>query len=1085
MLALHTNESVSLERLVDGLWGEDPPATAAKMVQLYVSQLRRLLAGDDAQIVTHGRGYELRMPDDAVDAARFGRLVEEADRVDPAPNGAAREALALWHGAALADVADEPFAPPEIRRLDELWLRAAELAVGADLAAGHHERVLAELERVIDEHPLREHLHCLRMLALYRSGRQAEALEAYVRARRALVDGAGIEPGAELRELHERILRQDPSLQLPATEPTENGRAPALQSDSPAGDARGPPRLLRSRSLLVAAAVLAIAAIAVVAVTRLTGAEPQPGIDENAVGLIDPDAAVVTAQYPVGRDPTAVAGGGGSVWVANARDGTVSRIDRERDQVATIAVGEDPTGLAFAAGSMWVTDRQDRTVSQINPGTNRVVQTIETGNGPRGIASGFDSLWVSSEVDRNVTRIDLTRGRVTGTIDLGANPTALAAGAGAIWVTSEEGGTVFRIEPRTGAVAKTITVGNGPVAIAVDDESVWVANRQDGTVSRIDPATHVVTATVPVGRSPGAIAVDEDAVWVANGGDGTVSRIDPATRRVAETIDVANSPSALAIVDGGVWTAALASPASHRGGTLRVAMVKKYFGCCFGPSIPYDSSVLPLLYDGLVAYRRTGGSTYGRLVGNLAVDVPEASPDGRSYVFRLRPDIRFSNGALVRPEDFRASLEDLLGRTGELAQPYYGRIVGAPKCAAGPERCDLSAGIETDARAGTITIHLSEPDSELLHKLAIPYAWVTPADRPFGPKVPPPGTGPYAIASYGQDTGARLIRNRHFRVWSADARPDGFADEIVFGLGSTEAQVAAVQRGEADVMEVAAMFGGPLEPAAVQALAARYAPRMYTDPAPDLAYMFLNTRTPPFDDVRVRRALNYAVDRREIGRLAGGPDVAQSTCQLVPPGFPGYTPSCRYTTSPSPGGGWSGPDLARARRLIAQSGTKGMGVTVWVYQGKRPFARYFVSLLRRLGYRSALRVHAEWETYRPAVADSRTRAQIGIDGWAADYGAASNFTPLFVCSAFVPRSPASGNVAEFCDPRIEARIDEAQAARGTAADAIWQDVYRQLADAAPAVPLVNNRNVTLVSKRAGNHQHHPMWRTLFDQMWVR
>ena len=245
MLALRANETVSVDRLVEGLWDEDPPATAAKMVQLYVSQLRRLFAGGDVEIVTHGRGYELRLPGEDVDAARFERLVDQAGRADRMPNGAAREALAMWRGGALADVADEPFAAAEIRRLEELWLRAAELAVDADLAAGRHTHVLAELGRLIEAHPLREPLHAQRMLALYRSGRQAEALDAYVAARRRLIDDAGIEPSAELRELHERMLRQDPSLQLARTVvetgPVEDRRAPASRLDSRAGPARARP----------------------------------------------------------------------------------------------------------------------------------------------------------------------------------------------------------------------------------------------------------------------------------------------------------------------------------------------------------------------------------------------------------------------------------------------------------------------------------------------------------------------------------------------------------------------------------------------------------------------------------------------------------------------------------------------------------------------------------------------------------------------------------------------------------------------------------------------------------------------------
>jgi WD40 repeat protein/DNA-binding SARP family transcriptional activator len=214
LLALNADSTISTDRLVEGLWGEKPPATAAKMVQLYVSQLRKTLAdgGNGTEIVTRGRGYELRLGDGELDARRFEELVAA---------GAAREALSLWRGAALADVADEPFAAAEIRHLDELHVAAVELAIEGDLAAGRHREVAAELDALVAEHPLRERLHAQRMLALYRSGRQAEALDAYRWARHVLVEEIGVEPGPELRRLHEAILRQDPELDPAAAEAVE------------------------------------------------------------------------------------------------------------------------------------------------------------------------------------------------------------------------------------------------------------------------------------------------------------------------------------------------------------------------------------------------------------------------------------------------------------------------------------------------------------------------------------------------------------------------------------------------------------------------------------------------------------------------------------------------------------------------------------------------------------------------------------------------------------------------------------------------------------------------------------------------
>ena len=210
MLSLRANSTVSTDELIEGLWGEHPPATAGKMVQQYVSQLRRLLADGNGRgevIVTRGRGYELRIPSDDVDALRFAGLVER---------GAARQALTLWRGRALDDIADEPFAAAEIRRLEELRLNALEQAIDADLAEGRHSELVAELKALVAEHPLSERLHGQLMLALYRSGRQAEALEAYRAARELLVEEVGIEPGHDLQRLHAAILSQDASLDAPS-----------------------------------------------------------------------------------------------------------------------------------------------------------------------------------------------------------------------------------------------------------------------------------------------------------------------------------------------------------------------------------------------------------------------------------------------------------------------------------------------------------------------------------------------------------------------------------------------------------------------------------------------------------------------------------------------------------------------------------------------------------------------------------------------------------------------------------------------------------------------------------------------------
>jgi DNA-binding SARP family transcriptional activator len=233
LLLLHANETVTSDRLIDELWGEQPPGGAAKTLQMHVSRLRKALTSGDASgssgpIVTREGGYELTLDPEALDAHRFERLAAEA-RAELAAGrtqaAASRfdEALALWRGAALADLAYEPFAQAEVARLDDLRVAALEQLIESKIALGRHAEVVEQLEALIGEHPYREGLRAQLMLALYRSDRQAEALQAYQDARTALVEELGIEPGARLRELERAILAQDASLQLEVTPEREEG----------------------------------------------------------------------------------------------------------------------------------------------------------------------------------------------------------------------------------------------------------------------------------------------------------------------------------------------------------------------------------------------------------------------------------------------------------------------------------------------------------------------------------------------------------------------------------------------------------------------------------------------------------------------------------------------------------------------------------------------------------------------------------------------------------------------------------------------------------------------------------------------
>ena len=435
MLALEAGRTVSADRLTAGLWGEEPPPSAPKMVQLYVSHLRRVLDGDgasDRHARPRLRAAACRTA--SVDAVRFERLLEES-------RGRARRSRC---GAAtpLADVADEPFAAAEIRRLEELRLRAAELAIDADLEAGRHAEVIGELDALVAAAPAaRAPARAAHARALPRGPAVGGARRLPRRRAPGWWSRSASSPAPSCSACTSRSSRTTRR----STCPWRPSRSPRRVTRPRRGGARArcwwaPPRSCSPASLAFG-------------IIRVLEPDGLAGIDEDHVGLIDPDGGRITDQYSVGHSPGAVTAGGGSVWVANRLDGTVSRIDRDR-QVVTIDVGGAPAALAFGAGSLWVADGD---VARRRAGRSRLQQGAASGSRPPTRRARWRSpegaLWVVSGADGarppRRPRPTLDRARA---IPIGVKATAIAAGAGALWVASEEAGTVTRLDPRTGAI---------------------------------------------------------------------------------------------------------------------------------------------------------------------------------------------------------------------------------------------------------------------------------------------------------------------------------------------------------------------------------------------------------------------------------------------------------------------------------------------------------------------------------------------------------------------------------------------------------------------------------------------------------
>jgi DNA-binding SARP family transcriptional activator/streptogramin lyase len=578
LLLLRAGEVVSTDRLIDALWGEQPPPSALNSVHVYVSQLRKALG--NGRLQTHGRGYLLALEPEQLDLGRFERLLGdgrellasgEADRAAEA----LRAALGLWRGPPLSDVAFEPFAQGEIARLEELRLAALEERVEADLVLGRHAELVPELEGLVREHPLRERLRAQLMLALYRSGRQSEALDAYPQARRLLSTELGLEPGRTLRELEAAILRQDPQLQLPPR-PTR-----------PTGAAHR-----KRRSVVALGAALLLAAAVALVGFEVTGGETQtpPRVLPNSVVRIDPDTLEATDVVPVGSAPDLVVAAGGFVWITHhilrepgsagrvrdAGDRTLKRVDPETGEVETVGGGLAPCGLApDPSGDVWVANcfasgGRDPNVVRVDAKTLHFEATYRVPKADvppgvvyafyRGLAYGGGSLWVgglSNDVPkyRTVIQVDPRSGeqRATGSV---ATALAWAETSGDLWA-SDFGETLTRLDASTRAVETVNVLSSYAAHILVDGETVWVGDFEHPSVERLRAVgpSRPRLVELPVRNfhtGVWQIAAGEGYIWATTPGDGTLWRIDPKTNKV-KRIPLPYPPTGVTANERDVW----------------------------------------------------------------------------------------------------------------------------------------------------------------------------------------------------------------------------------------------------------------------------------------------------------------------------------------------------------------------------------------------------------------------------------------------------------------------------------------------------------------------------------------------------
>jgi peptide/nickel transport system substrate-binding protein len=526
--------------------------------------------------------------------------------------------------------------------------------------------------------------------------------------------------------------------------------------------------------------------------------------------------------------------------------------------------------------------------------------------------------------------------------------------------------------------------------------------------------------------------------------------------------------------------------ASHRGGTLKLDA--KAAGGTLDPQVNYTLEYWQLYqatYDGLLAFKKAGGAEAFTVVPDLAENLPTPTNGGKTWVFKLRKGIKFSNGASVTVDDVVASFRRIFKVKSPTSGTFYAGIVGAKACLAKPATCTLEGGVIGDAKTNTVTINLVAPDSEFKYRLAVPHASILPANSPpndAGTK-PIPGTGAYYFASYDPNKALVMKRNPYFKQWSHDAQPDGYPDQIIQSYGLTvEAQVTAVENGQADWT----YENVPAD--RLSEIGTKYASQVHIEPLTAFWYLPMNVNLPPFNNLKARQAVNFAIDRNAAVKIFGGPNLATPSCQVLPPGFPGHEDYCPYTKNP--GKTWSAPDLAKAKQLVKESGTAGQKVTVYSSDDdvNKAMAVYIQSVLNSIGYQASVKPISV-NIFFTYVQNTKNKVQINVQQWYQDYPAASDFLYiLFGCESFHPGSDSSINFSGFCNKPINAQMHKALNLGVTnepAANVLWAKIDKLVTDQAPMATLFNPKHLDFVSKRVGNFTFSKQFYWLVDQSWVQ
>jgi peptide/nickel transport system substrate-binding protein len=492
--------------------------------------------------------------------------------------------------------------------------------------------------------------------------------------------------------------------------------------------------------------------------------------------------------------------------------------------------------------------------------------------------------------------------------------------------------------------------------------------------------------------------------------------------------------------------------AAKQGGSITIAQTSQpdYLDPALGYTVN-SWEAMWLVYTPPITYKRAEGVEGTELIPGVAEEMPELSEDGTTVTFTLRKGLKFSNGKPVKASDFEHTIKRVLNLESG-ATSFYLIIEGAEEYVeAGKPEGDIS-GIETNDETGEVTINLTGPDGTILNVLAMNFAGIVPSDTPFEilSADPPPGVGPYMFTKSVPNREFVLEKNPHFNI---PGIPKGNVDTITTKIvKSAERQTQDVISGELDFMQ------DPPPADLLPQVKAEYSDRYEDQETVNVYYFFMNSTLPPFDDEKVRQAVNFAVDSRALSRLFGGR--LAPGCNFLPPGLAGHEEMdpCPYGDPNEPG------DLERARQMIQEAGVAGESLEVFTNNDEnRPeIGQYLTDMLNKIGFQAELTV-IDAGIYFQTLGNEKTKPQIGVTNWFQDFPHPANF--LFLIDGDTNQPTNNFNYGRVDDPELNRLIDEVEAAPADGATEQAAEADRLAVEKAYVAPYGSETNATFMSER--------------------